>query len=69
MKKHLVPKEGIKVRDPLTGAHFPVVGSNRIMTSYYTRRVNDGDLIVKEVKTECPKETKAGKSKIIKGGE
>lgn len=52
MKKLLVPRKGVKVRDPKTGQHFPEEGSVRMMTSYYTRRVNDGDLEVRDVPAE-----------------
>jgi len=50
MKKRYIPKTGVKVRDLQTGAHFPAEGSIRVINSYLTRRVNDGDLIAEDVK-------------------
>jgi hypothetical protein len=52
MKKRYTPKEGVKVRDLQTGGHFPPEGSVRIVNSYLTRRVNDGDLIAGPVKVK-----------------
>lgn len=48
MKKRYIPKTGVKVRDPQTGGHFPAEGAERMVTSYLTRRVNEGDLIIIE---------------------
>lgn len=50
MKKRYTPKTDVKVRDLQTGGHFPPEGSVRVVNSYLTRRVNDGDLIAEPVK-------------------
>lgn len=52
MKKLLVPKQGVKVRDPNTGLHLPPEGATRSLNSYYDRRIKDGDLEVREVAIE-----------------
>lgn len=65
MKKHLIPREGVKVRDPQTGGIIPAAGVNRMVTTYLMRRINDGDLVVKDSPkvsgkktTKAPKESK-----------
>lgn len=44
--KFLIPREGVKVRDPITGLHLRKDGEMRLLTTYYNRRIADGDLIV-----------------------
>lgn len=44
----LVPREGVKVRDPATGFHLPTEGADRQINSYYNRRIADGDLIIRK---------------------
>lgn len=49
MKKvFLIPKDGVKVRDPDTGLHMPEEGGERMLNTYYNRRIADGDLIVRD---------------------
>lgn len=64
MKKLFIPAKDVKVRDPQTGGHFPPEGSVRMITSYLTRRVNEGSLIVEEAK--IVKNTKKKPAKDIK---
>ena len=62
MKKLMIPKKGVKVRDPDSGQHLPEEGAVRAVSSYYNRRVADGDLEIRDV----PKKTaqkKASKPK------
>lgn len=63
MKKLLIPKTGVKVRDPITGAHLPPEGAVRSMNSYYNRRINDGDLEIREVEVEKEKVSKKAEKK------
>lgn len=66
MKKLLVPKKDVKVRDPITGEHLPPQGAMRNITSYYDRRIKDGDLEVREAEVvQAPAKSGANK----KGGE
>ena len=58
MKKRYIPKQGVKVRDPQTGGHFPEEGAVRMVTSYLTRRVNEGDLTAEPVKVSKKKTSK-----------
>lgn len=51
MKKY-IPKKGVKVRDPKTGGHIPEEGAVRVVDSYLTRRVNEGDLTIEDVKKQ-----------------
>lgn len=67
MKKLLVPREGVKVRDPKTGAHLPPEGAVRSMNTYYDRRIKDGDLEAREV--EVIKEKVLKKSEKKKDGD
>lgn len=60
MKKLMVPKKGVKVRDPETGHHLPETGAVKTVNTYFDRRVKDGDLDYQPV----PKPQK--KSKITK---
>lgn len=39
---HIVPAEGIKVRDPETGAHIPESGATVSLTPYWRRRITEG---------------------------
>ncbi|PCJ57851.1 MAG: DUF2635 domain-containing protein [Rhodospirillaceae bacterium] len=40
---HLIPKEGLAVRDP-RGGHLPREGRTVELTSYWRRRLRDGDV-------------------------
>jgi len=39
----LVPKPGLVVRDPVTGAALPEEGAEKPLTAYWLRRLQDGD--------------------------
>jgi len=68
MKKRYTPKTGIKVRDLQTGGHIPAEGCVRVVSTYLTRRVNDGDLIASAVKV-TKKTIKKDKDSNNKGAE
>ena len=38
------PREGVKVRIPDTSQHLPSEGASVPATSYWLRRINDGDV-------------------------
>ncbi len=38
------PRDGVKVRDPLTGEHLPEAGAEKPRGRYWLRRLNDGDV-------------------------
>lgn len=59
MKKLIIPCKGKKVRDPLTGRHIPDEGVARIVTSYYNRRLKDGDIEIRDLKAKKPSKTKS----------
>lgn len=58
MRKLLKPKQGTKVRDAQTNAHYPEAGLVRNITTYENRRIKDGDLIVHEVPVETRESSK-----------
>ena len=45
-KKKLVPREGLLVPDPVTGKSLPPEGAERELTTYWHRRIKDGDVTV-----------------------
>jgi len=61
-KKLIIPKKGVKVRDPQTGQHIPVEGAVRSLNSYFDRRIKDGDLEVRDVPKASPRATTAKKT-------
>lgn len=58
MRKLLIPKKGIKVRDAQTSAHYPETGLVRNITTYEDRRIKDGDLIVHDVPVQTRESAK-----------
>jgi hypothetical protein len=44
----LIPKPGVKVRDPQTRLHLPPDGAEKSESSYWLRRLRDGDVTVDE---------------------
>lgn len=46
MKIFVRPKDGVKVRDPITMAHIPELGASVERTSYWLRRIKDGDVSI-----------------------
>lgn len=59
MKKFVIPKTGVKVRNPKTGGHIPEEGAIVFCDNYMNRRILDGDLIV----AKKPSKKKAVKKK------
>lgn len=53
------PKEGLQIRDPEMKDFLPVDGREVSKTSYWVRRLRDGDVI--ESKPEKPKQEKESK--------
>jgi len=41
----LKPAKGMLVRDPETGRHLDSKGENKPRSSYWLRRLNDGDVV------------------------
>lgn len=63
-KKLMVPRDGVKVRDPINMEHLPPGGASRHITSYYKRREADGDLEIRDIpKTKAVKTSKQSKNK------
>lgn len=42
----VIPKPGVRVRDPETRAHLPAEGREVPDTPYWLRRVKDGDVTI-----------------------
>ena len=56
MKKIFIrPAIDRKVRDPLSGSHIPEAGLEVEESSYWTRRILDGDVVVGRQVSEQPK--------------
>lgn len=43
----LVPREGLIVRDPTTGKALDAAGEKKPLSSYWRRRLSDGDVQTK----------------------
>lgn len=69
MKKLLVPRKGVLVRDPETRVHLPAEGAVRMVTSYYNRRIADGDLEARDIPVENKKSAKGNSKSKSKGDE
>lgn len=41
---YVIPKKGLKVRDPDAGNHLPEAGALVEASSYWRRRLRDGDV-------------------------
>ena len=52
----LKPKPGILVRDPKTRLHLKAAGENKVLTTFWRRRINDGDVEIIKNSTEKKKE-------------
>lgn len=71
----LIPKQGVKVRNPNGIGHISETGEERILNTYWNRRIADGDLIIREDKKKEPpapqdkNSEKAGKKSVEKGVE
>lgn len=46
-KVFLVPAENTIVRDPQTGEPLPVDGKEVVINNYWQRRLNDGDVTIR----------------------
>jgi len=42
------PVEGIKVRDPQTTQHVPAEGLSVVRSTYWLRRINEGDVTLEK---------------------
>ena len=49
------PAIDLKIRDPLSGSHIPEAGLEVEESSYWTRRILDGDVVVGRQVSEQPK--------------
>ncbi len=54
MQKFLVPKKGVKVPFPLSRKFLKESGQLVEMSSYWIRRIKDGDVLEGEIKKENP---------------
>lgn len=54
-QEHLVPKPGLRVLDPDTLIRLPAEGAPVVMTSYWYRRIADGDVTVQEPAAKATK--------------
>ncbi|MCW8918911.1 MAG: DUF2635 domain-containing protein [Gammaproteobacteria bacterium] len=52
------PKEGLRVIDPEQGDALPVEGREVEKTSYWIRRLNDGDVIESDAPVKTKKTTR-----------
>lgn len=60
MKKlYLKPAAGLKVPDPVTGKPLAAEGEEKPDTTYWRRRIKDGDVAI----ARAPKPAKEGKDK------
>lgn len=59
MIKKLKPaNDKINVRDPITGEHLLAAGANVELTSYWRRRMRDGDVVEVPAKPKATQSTK-----------
>lgn len=68
-KKLVIPKKGVKVRDPQTGQHIPEEGVFRSIDSYFNRRIKDGDLEVRDIPHSITKAAQPSKKAVQKDGD
>ena len=68
-KKLVIPKKGVKVRDPQTGQHLPEEGAVRALNTYYDRRIKDGDLEVRDIPKSDSKPAHHTKKSVQKDGD
>lgn len=50
----LKPRPGLKVRDPISKFHLPADGAEVQESSYWIRRLADGDVVVVNVSNQIP---------------
>lgn len=58
---HVRPKEGLHVRNPATGAPLPEEGATVPLTTYWRRRIEDGDALASPPK-KAPAKKPAAKA-------
>jgi|MDSZ01.3.fsa_nt_gb hypothetical protein len=62
-KIHVVPRKGLKVRTENGARHIKPEGESVVLTSYYRRRLKDGDLVKGQApssrKSAAPKKAEA----------
>lgn len=63
---YLVPKAGLRVRDPETLQVLPPEGAQIRLNAYWRRRINDGDVSVGKARTPAPASTPSDKAKSAK---
>lgn len=63
MKQIIVPVNGKKVRDTITGRHIPETGLNRQIDSYLARRIADGDVEIQKPQIKTAKKQNSNKNK------
>ena len=55
----LIPKPGLRIRDPITLALLPPQGAQMPLSVYWLRRIHDGDVFAgKTARAELTKPTK-----------
>jgi hypothetical protein len=65
MKKEefLIPKKGVKVRDPKTYNILPEAGAMTSLTTYWRRRIKCGDVVIRKVEEKIIEPIKENKQK------
>lgn len=68
MKIKIKPKTGLKIVDPETNRALPVEGLEVEQTTYWLRRLSEGDVILSEEKEETKAQPAKGKKSDNEGG-
>ena len=63
----LIPQENLIVRDPQTGEPLPTTGKQVVMSGYWQRRINDGDVAYREVGGRATQDAKADAYREVDG--
>lgn len=61
----VIPKQGLTIRDPETGRKIPSEGTEVSNTRFWRRRLQDGDVILKQIPEIKRSKKKNEKSEII----
>lgn len=65
---YLIPKAGLRMRDPQTLQLLPAEGETLQLTSYWRRRINDGDVSIgKPPRAASAKPDKTAKPAAARG--
>lgn len=59
------PAPGLKIRDPETKLHLPEEGAQVVKSSFWSRRIKDGDVLTTEPKPEVKEIKKEEKTEKI----